>query len=191
MTSGMERPINKGKSLASLLFCFILFLVFHFFRFSSQRPFQMLSAENLLMEKMKPFWFGAFFPITAVTEGGKRQERRDCLLVSQLTLTLAAYQWLCGSFGEILLTVKSVMLVDRENFTGPPTFLLISLLILPFTDVLWLTSSYSPPVTSIIVTTTSLFHSGTFKSCIVDGLSSLTGIMEHQLAKEGLICVLN
>lgn len=38
------------------------------------------------MELLKPFWFGPFFPITTVTEGCKRQERRNCLLVSQLTL---------------------------------------------------------------------------------------------------------
>lgn len=96
----------------------------------------MLSAGNFLMEKMKPFRFGPFFPIATVVEGGKRQEIRDCLLVSQLTLTSAAYQWLRGSFGETLITVESVMLDDRENFAGPPTFLLILLLILPFTDML-------------------------------------------------------
>lgn len=136
-------------SLTCLLFCFIL--CFDCLG-SLHSDFQMLSAENFLMELLKPFWFGPFFPITTVTEGGKRQERTHCLFISQLTLTLAAYQCLSGSFGEILLTVESVMLHDRENFAGPPTFLLISLLILPFTDMLWLTSLFSPPVTSQMVT---------------------------------------
>lgn len=84
MNLGIEKTTDKWKSLASLIFCFVLSSVL--FGFSSQRNFQMLSAGNFLMEKMKPFWFCPFFPITAVMEGGKRQEIRDCLLVSQLTL---------------------------------------------------------------------------------------------------------
>lgn len=166
MTLDMEKTINRE---ISCLFAFLFHFVFCLFGFSSQSPFQMLSAGNLLKEILKPCWFGPFFPITVVMEGQKRQETRDCLLIIKLTLTLAAYQRLYGCFGEILLTVISVMLLDRENFAGPPKLLLISLLILPFTDMLWLTSSYSLPVTSIMVTATLFSTLGLSKAVSLMG----------------------
>lgn len=181
---GMKRTVSLGGVSYSFAF------LFHFVFLSSlHRDLFKCCRESPMEKKIEAILVWSFLSYHCCHRG-KKEAGEACLLVSQLTLTSPAYQLFSDSLGEVLLIAESVMLVDRENFAGLPTFLLISLPILPFTGMSWLTSSCSPPVTSIMVTATFLFHSGPSKA-VIDGLSSLTGIMEHQLAKEDLIHILN
>lgn len=149
----MKRTISFGGK--SHLFAFL----FHFvFLGSLHRDLQRISHGK----KKKWCQFGLVLSFLSLCHRVKKEAGEGCLLVSQLTLTSAAYQSFSDFLGEVLLIAESVMLVGRENFAGLPTFLL-------FTGMSWLTSSCNPPVTSIMVTATSLFHSGPSKAVSLMG----------------------